>query len=227
MNHGTLFGIGVGPGDPQLMTLKALKTILSCDAVAIPAKDPARCTAYKIACGADPAIGQKPLLAVDMPMTKDAAVLAAAYEAGARLVAEQLTAGKNVAFLTLGDPSVYSTYFYIHEKIRKMGFATEIIPGVPSFCAAAAALQEPLCENSTELHIIPGTYNPAEGLDYPGTRILMKNNLAETKAALKERGLSAALVENCGMENQRLIAASEELPDKSGYFTVLIVKEQK
>ena len=164
MNHGTLFGIGVGPGDPQLMTLKALKTILSCDAVAIPAKDPARCTAYKIACGADPAIGQKPLLAVDMPMTKDAAVLAAAYEAGARLVAEQLTAGKNVAFLTLGDPSVYSTYFYIHEKILKMGFATEIIPGVPSFCAAAAALQEPLCENSTELHIIPGIYNQAAGL---------------------------------------------------------------
>lgn len=225
MTNGILYGIGVGPGDPELMTIKALKTALACDVIAVPNKNLARCTAFKIACGADEAIREKEILTVDMPMTKDPQVLEAAYEAGADKIAALLDQGKSVAFLTLGDPSVYSTYFYLHKKIAARGYTANVIPGVPSFCAAAAALGESLCENSTELHIIPGTYNPAEGLDYKGTRVIMKNNLKETKAALAERGLSAALVENCGMDTQRIVPAGQELPEESGYFTLLIVKE--
>ena len=82
MEAGTLYGVGVGPGDPELMTLKAVKTALACDLIAVPHKDAAKCTALKIALGAAPELAEKPLLTVDMPMTKDADLLEESYRKG-------------------------------------------------------------------------------------------------------------------------------------------------
>ena len=222
-----LFGIGVGPGGPELMTLKAVRTALACDVIALPHKDPAKCLAWSIALGAAPELSEKPLLPVDMPMTKDAEALEAAYTAAADAVQQQLDQGKCVAFLTLGDPTVYSTYLYVHRKIQERGYATELVPGVTSFCAAAATLNRGLCENSQELHVIPGTYNAEEALDYPGTKVIMKNNLPATLEALKERGLDACMVERCGLPEQRVFEHAADIPADAGYFSVLIVPEQE
>lgn len=223
---GILYGIGVGPGDPDLMTVKAIKASLSCDIIAVPHKQLEKCFALKIAIGAVPELEDKPLLAVDMPMTKDPEVLEKAYAAGAALLEAQLDAGKNVAFLTIGDPTVYSTYMYLHERIVADGYAAKIIPGVTSFCAAAAALGTALCKSSEELHIIPGTYRPTEALDYPGVKVLMKNNLPETTAALKARSQAASMVENCSLPTQKIYKSVEEFPAQAGYFTLLIVKDE-
>ena len=122
MEAGTLYGVGVGPGDPELMTLKAVKTALACDLIAVPHKDAAKCTALKIALGAAPALAEKPLLTVDMPMTKDADLLEESYRKGAALLEAELTQGKNVCFLTLGDPTVYSTYLYLHQRVTAHGY---------------------------------------------------------------------------------------------------------
>lgn len=225
MEKGMLYGVGVGPGDPQLMTLKATQLAQSCDIIAVPHKDLEKCVALKIAAGAVPGLLEKPLLAVEMPMTKDKDILEQAYAHGTMLLQEQLDAGKTVVFLTLGDPTVYSTYCYLHQRIAAMGYRTEIVPGVTSFCASAAALNIPLCENKQELHIIPGTYNPAEALSLPGTKVLMKNNLPQTLQALREHPQQVWMVENCGMENQHTYCGLEQLPENSGYYTVLIVKE--
>lgn len=225
MKKGILYGIGVGPGDPELMTMKAIRTSLACDMIAVPHKDREKCLALKIALGAAPELNGKPLLAVDMPMTKDKALLGNAYTAGAALLAEQLEQGKSVAFLTLGDPTVYSTYLYLHTRVRDMGYETHIIPGITSFCAAAAELGISLCENKDQLHIIPGTYAPTEALRYPGVKVMMKNNLPETLKALREGGQKAAMVENCGLPNQRVYPTLEEIPEDAGYFSLLIVKE--
>lgn len=226
MEKGRLFGVGVGPGDPDLLTVKAIKTALYCDIIAVPHKDLEKCFALKIAIGEVPELEDKPLLAVHMPMTKDPEELEKAYAAGAALLEEQLDAGKNVAFLTLGDPTVYSTYMYLHERVAAHGYETKIIPGVPSFCAAAAELGISLCQGSEELHVIPGTYRPTEALDYPGTKVLMKNRLSETVPALKERGTTAMMVENCSLPTQKIYKGVENLPEEAGYFSLLIAKEK-
>lgn len=223
---GTLYGIGVGPGDPELMTLKALRLCRACPVIAIPHKDKDRCLALQIALGADPSLGEKPILCVDMPMTKDPDALRAAHEAGAAAVAGILDQGKDVAFLTLGDPTVYSTYFYIHEILASRGCRITVVPGITSFCAAAAALGEPLCMNSQQLHVIPGTYAPEEALDLPGTKVLMKNNIPQVQSTLADRGMEAAMVENASMPSQRLYRAGEPLPDSSGYYTLFIAKDR-
>ena len=224
MEKGTLYGVGVGPGDPELMTLKAVKTALGCDLIAVPRKEREKCTALNIALGAAPAPAEKPLLTVDMPMTKDAAVLEESYRKGAALLESKLAQGKDVCFLTLGDPTVYSTYMYLHQRVRADGYPTAIVPGVASFCAAAAALGIPLCENEQQLHIIPGTYTPTEALNLPGVKVMMKNNLPATLRALRQSGASAVMVENCGMENEKIYRKLDEIPEDAGYFSLLIVK---
>lgn len=224
MNNGILYGIGVGPGDPELMTLKAVKTALSCDVIAVPHKEPEKCTALKIALGAAPELATKPLLPVDMPMTKNPEILEQAYAAGAAAIAAVLDSGKSVCFLTLGDPTVYSTYLYLHSRVAAKGYEAHIIPGVPSFCAAAAELGISLCENKEQLHIIPGTYTPEEALSLPGTKVMMKNSLPKTLPALRQSGAFAAMVENCGMPNQHVYPTLDTIPEDAGYFSLLIVK---
>lgn len=225
MKQGTLYGVGVGPGDPMLMTLKAVQTARDCEVIAIPHKEREKCTALKIALGAVPELAEKETLTVDMPMTKDAEKLERAYAAGAAAIAEVLAQGKNVCFLTLGDPTVYSTYLYLHQRVAAMGYETRIIPGVTSFCAAAAELGISLCENKEQLHVIPGTYTPSEALSLSGTKVMMKNNLPKTLEALRATGARAAMVENCGMENQHVYPNLESIPEDAGYFSLLIVKE--
>ena len=95
---GTIYGIGVGPGDPELMTLKACRLIREADVAAIPGKDRESCTAYQIAVKAVPELREKEILPVVFPMTKDEAVLLKSHESGARAIADCLDAGKNVVF---------------------------------------------------------------------------------------------------------------------------------
>lgn len=221
---GVLYGVGVGPGDPELMTLKAVRTAVAADVIAVPHKEKEKCLALRIALGAAPELEEKEIVAVDMPMTKDPVRLENAYRTGTDTLCALLDAGKNVCFLTLGDPTVYSTYLYLHQRVAARGYETHIIPGVTSFCAAAAELGISLCENKEQLHVIPGTYTPSEALSLPGTKVMMKNDLPKTLPVLKELGVQAAMVENCGLPNQHVYRNVEEIPENAGYFSLLIVK---
>ena len=226
MEKGKLFGVGVGPGDPELLTLKTARLLKECDVVAFPGKEAEKCFAYRIAKGAVPEISEKELLAIDMPMIKDQEVRKLAYEKGAAQLCEKLEEGKNVVFITLGDTTVYSTYCYLHKKVAQKGYATEMVPGITSFCAAAAVLEESLCEDDQELHVIPGTYKPTDGLDYEGVKVFMKNNIKETVEAAKKKGQKVMMVENCGTEDQHVYRSAEEIPYDSGYFSLMIIKDK-
>ena len=224
MKNGILYGIGVGPGDPELMTLKAVSTIRSCDIIAIPQRKREECLALRIATGAVPELAQMPILEIHMPMTKDPEILSRAYRAGSDTLIAQLQAGKTVGFLTLGDPSVYSTYLYLHRLVLEQGYEAQIIPGVPSFCAAAAALGEALCLGDEQLHVIPGSYGQTEALDYPGTKIIMKNDSPELRDLLLKKSCGVTTVEKCGLPDQKIYRGVEELPEGKSYVRLMIVR---
>ena len=157
---------------------------------------------------------------VTTPMVRDKTVVDAAYTAAADRICALLDQGRQVAFLTLGDPTVYSTYMYIHEKVLARGYDVEVVPGVPSFCAAAARLNLSLCQGSEPLLIVPASHG-AEGLLDVGKSIL------ELQSQLRDRGLldHAAMVENCSMENERVYPRFADLQEASGYFSLVIAKE--
>lgn len=225
---GVLYGVGVGPGDPELMTLKAARLIRECDVIAVPHKEKDKCFALRIAAGAVPETDEKPILEIDMPMTRDMAVREKAYEAGAEKLAAELEAGKTVVFLTLGDPTVYSTYGYLHGRLAARGYDARLVPGVTSFCAAAAALGTPLCEDAEELHVIPGgRKNAGETLGYPGSKVFMKGSVPELVEAAREKSVTLRGAENCGTENEKLYRDTKEIPGEAGYYTVIIAKEDK
>lgn len=226
--RGTLYGVGVGPGDPRLMTCLAIETIKACPVVAVPARGRDQALSYRIAKGMVEDLEKKECLALSTPMTRDLDVLNQNYEQAAEKIIACLDAGKDVAYLTLGDPSIYSTYIYIHRLVKRRGYGAEMVSGVPSFCAAAARTGESLADRAEQLHILPSSYAIEEALDAPGTKVLMKagSQLLQIKQMLSEKGMDAEMVENCGMESERRYLSVEEMPDEAGYYTIILVKER-
>ena len=225
---GTLYGVGVGPGDPRLMTYLAVDTIKRCPVIAVPADGKGKAVAYKIASGIVEDIDAKECLNLSTPMTKDKAVLNAAYVTAADTIIEQLEQGKDVACLTLGDPTIYSTYIYIHRLVKAKGYATEIINGIPSFCAVSAKLGDSLVDRSEQLHVIPSTYDIEDGLKLPGTKVLMKaaSKMPIVKETLKRNNLKGAMIENCGMPEEHIYHGVDEIPDQASYYSIIVVKEE-
>ena len=224
---GKLYGIGVGPGDPELMTLKALKTMKACDVIAIPGKNPSESVAYRIAEGAYPEISEKEQLLITTPMTKDLKILNDAYRKGAEAIEKLLDEGKSVGLLTLGDPTIYSTYIYVHRNVIQDGYEAEIINGIPSFCAVSARFGDSLVDRDEPLHIIPASYQIEDALELPGTKVLMKTgkNMASVRRSILESGQEAVLVKNCGMPGEAVYHGAGNFPDNPGYYSLIIVKE--
>lgn len=225
MKKGTLYGVGVGPGDPELITRKAARIIGQAHVLAVPDKGAGEKTALTIA--GELAAG-KPLLYCAAPMVRDEAALQAAYDGNADQICALLEEGKDVAFLTLGDPTVYSTYIYVHRRVLARGYAAEIIPGVPSFCAVAARLGRPLCEGAERLMIVPASHGALDDcLNLDTNLVFMKagREMGALKEKLAAAGRldSAAMVANCGMEGEQVYPQFADLEDGSGYFSVVLV----
>lgn len=222
-----LYGIGVGPGDPELITLKALRIIRESDVIAVPGKDAKDTVAYKIVVQAYPQLAEKTLLALPMPMTKDPEKLEQSHNRAAEQVCEILHSGRHVAFLTLGDPTVYSTYLYVHKRVVQSGCEAEIISGITSFCAVAARLNQGLVEKAEPLHIIPASYQIEDALKLPGTKVLMKSGkqIGNVKRMLKATEAKAVMIENCGMPDETIYRDVDEIPENAGYYSLIIVKE--
>lgn len=228
--QGKLYGVGVGPGDPELLTLKALRLIKENEVIAVPGKDIQASVAYQIVKGAYEDLDKKTLIPVAMPMTKDPQVLKANHDKAADQVEDYLREGKNVVFLTLGDTTVYSTYLYVHKRILERGYEAEIVSGITSFCAVAARLNMGLVEADQPLHVIPATYKAQEMdeiLQLPGTKVLMKTGkkMKQVKESIEKSGQKAVMIENCGMPSEKIYRSAEEIPEDSGYYSLIIVKE--
>ncbi len=226
--NGTLYGVGVGPGDPRLMTYLAVDTIKRCPVIAVPADGKEKAVAYRIASGIVKNLDQKECLALTTPMTKNRAVLDEAYQTAAERIIEKLKQGLDVACLTLGDPTIYSTYIYIHRLVKASGYATQIINGIPSFCAVSAKLENSLVDRSEQLHVIPSTYGVEDALTLPGTKVLMKtaSKMPLVKEILKRSSITCAMIENCGMPDEHIYHSIDEIPDQASYYSIIVVKEK-
>jgi len=226
-----LYGIGVGPGDWELMTLKAVRLIKECDVVLLPKSGQAVNVAYTIAKGAVPEIDEKKIIELDMPMIHGKKKWEESHDLAAKQVVDLLDQGKNVVFLTLGDPTIYSTYAYVHNRVKKT-HETEIIPGIPSFCAVAARLNDSLTEAEEELHILPGSYTGVEhSLDLKGTRVLMKTgkSIGKIKDYIKKmnRPYTVKMIERCGMEGERIFNNIDDIDEEASYLSVMIISDRE
>lgn len=243
---GILYGIGTGPGDPELLTIKAVRIIKECDMIALPVsqvsfgtepvllepKNKKRekflcgCTAYNIVSPMVPEIQQKEILFVPMPMIKNKEELKKVHDTSAEKIIELIKEGKKVGFLTLGDPTIYSTYLYLHNRVAKKGIPTQIICGIPSFCAAAARLNQGLAENKEQLHIIPASYGVGEALKLSGTKVLMKSGkkLKEVTEEVAKTGQKMQMVEDCGMKTEKVYHSITEIPQTGSYYSLIMVK---
>ncbi len=224
---GILYGVGVGPGDPELLTIKAVRLIRENQVIAAPGENVRETTAYKIAVQAVPELEDKEHLPLFMPMVMDRKVMDENHQKAAKTIEQYLDKDINIVFLTLGDPTVYSTFSYVQKIVEADGYKTSLVSGVTSFCAAAAELNLPLAEWREPLHIIPAVHRLDSLPVEPGNYVLMKSGskMEQVKSALRKTPLSVSMVENCGMPDQHIYRTLEEIPDDAGYFSLIIAKE--
>lgn len=224
---GKFIGVGVGPGDAELITLKAVRVLNETGVIAVPRTKGEKNAAFDIA-AANVDFGGKEIIYIDFPMTKDKKITEENRKQIALKIEEYLKAGKDVAFITLGDVAVYSTYGYIADIVKNDGYETQMISGVPSFCAIAARLGISLTDMKKPLHIIPALYDDTEKrLELDGSLVLMKagSSMGKIKTALRDTNFYSAAAENCGMENEKIFTDIENAEDKEGYFTTVIIKK--
>ena len=214
-----LFGVGVGPGDSELLTLKAVRIIGSCEVVVAPSamaagKSIALETAEEfIKEGTEVIIKHFPMGGEEQE--------AKIYEAF-QVIEEKLKAGKNVAFLTIGDPFVYSTYIYLLKYIEEKGYETETIPGITSFCACASLAKEPLVIGDEPLLIIPG--DRLDCIKDEKNVVIMKVYKLEEKIInyLDKEGFTYVYVKKAGREGQAVIRNREEIINSREYMSIII-----
>ncbi|MCD8225518.1 MAG: precorrin-2 C(20)-methyltransferase [Clostridiales bacterium] len=226
---GILYGIGVGPGDPELLTIKAARVIASCDVIAAPGEDARKSVAYQIAVQAVPELAKKCCVGFPAPMTRDVAARKQAHQQAANLLSGYLDEGCRVGVLNLGDVTVYASFLYLYRLIRERGYEAELINGVPSFCAAAARLGMGLVEDEEQLHVLSEPEQVPEGLALPGTKVIMKmgKHLGTVSQQLREGDFEVAMVERLGMSGERIFRDAGEIDGDAGYYSLMIVKDKK
>lgn len=230
LDKGKLIGVGVGPGDSELLTIKAVKILRSVPVICAPrsSKDkPSKALSIieDILAERDDYRLVEPVF----PMTRDVNELELHWDRAARLVAIELEKGDDVAFVTLGDPSLYSTFSYLQERIESLGFKVEMVPGVTSFTSCAASASMTLVEGDEVLVVLPGVDERFKKIvDYVNTCIIMKtpSHGSEIEDILDDdpREKKIISLQNCSMENERI---QEGFMKNGNYLSTTIIKFKK
>jgi len=230
---GKLFGVGVGPGDPELITVKAVRVIKEADIIFTAASTK---NTYSLAVEiASPYISSSAQIEkLSFPMTKNAKEVETAWIYNAEQIAKRLKQGENAVFLTLGDPTTYSTFGYILKKMKCVMPEADIetIPGITSFHAASARLNRILVEGEDSLLVTSGAFggDRIRRLDGVENVAIVKayKNIKDINKALKETGLSnnCVAVSKCGRENEDIIEDLDGLEKRPPDYWTLILASQ-
>lgn len=230
---GRFYGIGVGPGDPELLTLKAVRILENIDIVISPeTKKGKGSIALDIA--KDYLRDDVEKLNLIFPMTYDQEILNDKWRENGEIINSKLEEGKNIAFLTLGDPMVFSTYMYLIPHLREKDVEIETIPGITSFCAVASRAEVPLSAGEESLSILPlrkDCESLDEVLDSFDNIVVMKpshdNKLLGEK--LIERGYDNkfVLVSKCGTNEEEISYDVDRLKNNDvPYLSTVIIKKR-
>jgi precorrin-2/cobalt-factor-2 C20-methyltransferase len=228
--NGTLYGLGVGPGDPELITLKALRLLRAAPVIAYPAPEHGDSLARAIVAGYLP--GGQTEIAIRMPMVVERFPAQEIYDRAAVEIGAHLEAGRDVAVLCEGDPFFYGSFMYLFGRMAER-FPVQVVPGVSSLTACAAASGAALASRNDVLTVVPAPLPPErlrELLLNTDAAAIMKlgRHFAKVRDVLTELGLAkqARYVERATMPNQRLLPLDEVDPDSVPYFSMVLVHKR-
>jgi precorrin-2/cobalt-factor-2 C20-methyltransferase len=234
-SSGRLIGVGVGPGDPDLLTIKAVRALEAADVIAHFAKagnaSNARTTVTQFL---RPGLTELPLL---YPITTERAstdpeyrsAIQGFFDEAATTVAAHLDAGQTVAVLSEGDPLFFGSYMHLHVRLMKR-YPTDVIPGVTAMSGCWSAAGLPIAQGDDVLTVLPATLDEEELIrrfrqNDPTVVMKIGRNLAKVRRALAaaDRLANAIYVERGTMDNERLIALAQKPDDKAPYFAIVLV----
>jgi precorrin-2/cobalt-factor-2 C20-methyltransferase len=227
---GRLYGIGVGPGDPELMTLKAVRLLSEAPVVAYPAPDKGESSARMIA--AAHITAGRIEIAIRVPM-RPGPEPASVYDDAADKIARHLAAGRDVAVLCEGDPLFYGSFVYLHDRLGDR-FPTTVVPGVSSLTACTAATGRPLVRRDATLAVLPATLPDAAleaGLAATDSAAILKvgRHLPRLKALLARLGLidAATYVAHATRADERVVPLAELGAEEAPYFSMILVAKER
>lgn len=233
---GHFYGVGLGPGDPDLLTVKAQRLLRKCPVLCVPKGNEETEGLALSFLKKLKTVKNQEVISMPFPMTLDAGRLDTAWNQAAAVIAGKLKEGKEVAFLTEGDPLLYSTFIYVYESLRKVfpEAEVEIVPGVSSVTAAAARALTPLVAGNEKLAILPSSDDEQalrKALGDFDTVVFLKVNRSFDKLLdiLEEKGLAsqAVLVTRCFLPGEKVFKNIGELRGKKlDYFSLLIVRKR-
>ena len=223
---GTLYGVGLGPGDPDLMTLRAARLIELAKVVAYPTLEGGDSFARSIA--AHLIAKDADEIAMDIPMTVERAPAQKAYDAGAAKIAARLEAGDDVVVLCEGDPFFYGSFMYLFARLADR-FQTEIVPGVTSVTACAARARSPLVARNERLTVLPGPLPEDElraRIEGAESVAIMKvgRHLPKIRGVIEALGLvdKATYIERASLPEEVVLPLADA-PDKAPYFSMILL----
>lgn len=224
---GTVYGIGVGPGDPELMTLKGARLLSACPVIAYPAPETGDSLARRIATPHIPDTATE--IIIRTPMSTDRFPAEEVYDRAAENISEHLAAGRDVAVLCEGDPFFYGSFMYLFARLAEQ-WPVEVIPGVSSLMACAATLGAPLAARNDVLSVLPAPLDNAilgaRLADCDAAAIIkVGRHFGRVRALLNELGLAerARYIERATLNEQRVIALDDVDADSVPYFSMVLV----
>lgn len=230
---GTLYGIGVGPGAPDLITLRAVSVLRNIPVV-LAASSTRNDYSTALAIARPHLPGSARVIPLAFPMTRDKTALAGAWEKNARKAAAVLEQGEDAAFLTLGDPLIYSTFGYLMRTLAALRphIPVTVIPGITSFQAAAAETRTVLCEGEENFMLLPGVMNN-EDLSYCARKAdnaaILKayHTLPRIQSALdaEKEHKTALFVSRLGLDKQ-VITPLAQAPESPNYLSLVLATKK-
>jgi precorrin-2/cobalt-factor-2 C20-methyltransferase len=237
MSFGTLYGVGVGPGAPDLLTLRAVNVLRQVPVIAIPRRSEFdRSVAWDIAKESVGEVAGQERLYLNFPMTKDPTKLRPAWDIAFAEIGRRLEEGKSVAFISEGDAFVYSTFIYLFSEApeRWPGIRIEVVPGVSSINAVACSTRIPLADGKERIAVLPATYGTSDlkrVLEEFDTVLLMKVSsvMPEVVGVLEEMGLldHALYISKATTSQEKIVRDLRSIRnDRCDYFSMVVVSKK-
>ncbi len=233
-NSGKIYGIGVGPGDSDLLTVRAVRVLEKVDVV-FAASSTKNEYSHSLEIASEFVRDDCEVVKLGYPMTRDKDVLNDAWEENCRIACQLLEGGKTAAFLTLGDPLIYSTFGYMMQTMKRLcpEVEFEVVPGITSYQAAAARSQQVLVESGQNLLLTSGVADPekfAKSLELVDNAVILKayRNFPELRETVNEIcKMDVKFYTRLGLDGEAIYLDINEVPEKTNYLSLMLLTAKK